>query len=183
MMKFLCLVCFLAAAALAATPPRPNPSEVFFSNINAHLTNPQTHANGKGIFAGNQPQGMSTLQANCHGPAQSAWDVFQLNRYDMGHSYDFNYQGAPTNCFQQNVTGTMPPTWGWLKEAKFEGESFGVATWQYSSGSLTLTMTVNVTVDNNVPLTFTIATPQQTTDLGIKDWTTTVPSGIFSVPE
>ena len=133
MMKVAILVLALCAIAFAATPLRPVISETYEGKINIEFTNKTHHVFGTGDEARDFKDGKEVFRAEFD--TNPRFLIYELTRFDLGKAYvldSFNF----TNCITRNITGTLPPTWGWLVNATYVGQfSFRGQTFDWWNNS------------------------------------------------
>jgi len=99
----------------APTPPRPAPSEAFQANVNVAFHEGRRQFHGKGVYIVDQKIGKAVEDYDFKGTREP---FYSLQRYDLGFVYD--YDG--TQCTASTVSGSMPPVWGWISQAKYGGQ-------------------------------------------------------------
>eukprot|EP01087_Luapelamoeba_hula_P006048 TRINITY_DN161_c0_g1_i1.p1 TRINITY_DN161_c0_g1~~TRINITY_DN161_c0_g1_i1.p1 ORF type:complete len:197 (+),score=20.62 TRINITY_DN161_c0_g1_i1:49-639(+) len=138
------VVAVLCGVALAQTPTRPNPSEVFEADGRMQVAQGRNQTvEGRGSWRVDQPEGKAREQFQFE-VKHSHYDVDEVQRYDLGKT--FSIVGNPGKCNTTAVTGKMQSIWDWLLHASYKGrvkvENTEVDLWEYSVAGATLALGV-----------------------------------------
>lgn len=169
-----------------ATPTRPAPSENFEAGVAVEVRNNYGPFQGQGRQASDQTGNMFVEEYFFQDQHHHEIRSFNLARYDLGHTYSINSENQ-TDCLVRNVTGNLPPFWGWLPLATFIGthpiNNHGVLDiWQYASGGVNITLGVN-DANVNVPVWLGRSYQQGYENFDFQWWNATTPnSQDFTVP-
>lgn len=161
MLKIIVAICAIVALAHAA-PPKPKLPDVFESRVyvDLHMHNETMNVTirADGWWALDEPDGKALEDYRFAGHHEE--DIFFLQRYDTG----FVYEVRDDKCDRRAVNGTIPPVWGWLAQATYQGQhKFGnqvVDLWEAQIGYANVSVGVD-TKDANLPLFYARRGPQR----------------------
>jgi hypothetical protein len=120
------LLVISALVALAAAQTRPQPSESFtaFSQMEIKFndsSNEEHYLVGQGQFGVDSKSQRSLEQYHFDGRDMHVFDVFNLQRFDLGYFYSVNETAHTCNATKL-VNDTFPKLWDWLHIANYSGE-------------------------------------------------------------
>jgi len=108
--------------------------------------------------------------------------VFNLQRYDLGRVYHVSPVGE---CIVTEVNGTIPPVWGWLSQATYQGrEKFGdvqIDVWTAQIGFADVSVGVHIN-DANVPIFAARRTAQRESIVAFQTFDARKPNDNLFVP-
>ena len=108
-------VAALVAVALAQTPQKPTLSEIFEAKVSVDFHDGHQHFIGEGKMMIDQPKNKSLESFDFFGKREKFWF---LQRFDLGFAYVWEQQ----KCKQHAIKGAEPAVWGFMKDAKYEGQ-------------------------------------------------------------
>jgi len=174
----LLLVCAFQVIFSAPSPPQLSAS--FSANVKLTMRDKDGYHVGVGVWGVDQPNGRSLTSYKFD---DGGFDVFNLERYDLGEEYWLTNPNTSRDCREVPVNGTLPQTWAWVALAKYYNTRDGVDYWSASVGYADMMLGVKSS-DPTTPVTLV----RQNRDQGsstylFNDWSATAPmTSFFDVP-
>jgi hypothetical protein len=176
----LVVLALLLCAESAFGQTRPIISEVFQSPLAIEVTTGGEISEGWGYVSFDQPAG----KAREFYAFESGQTHEILTRYDLGKIFTI---ANLRECDVTEVTGTMPPTWAWIQQAK-QGpteviDGITVVSWIGASATPPL-LTIWTTIeDHTVPVFLDVVTPERSVRVRFLNWRTSTPNPhLFNTP-